>query len=200
MSKQIFLFNLDLIVTKQEILPLIAKKAGVYELMCALAESNVRGETPYKQSFLKRMDLLKDISVSEVKKIVTNIEVNEQLVDFIKKYKERCYIVTENIDVWIAGLIERLGMEKNVYCSKAFVKNDFIQEIVSVIDKNAVINQIVVPYVAVGNGNNDTEMISAAEVGIGYGGVYNVASSVLDCASHVMYSESKLVDFLGKLI
>ena len=178
MSKQIFLFNLDLIVTKQEILPLIAKKAGVYELMCALAESNVRGETPYKQSFLKRMDLLKDISVSEVKKIVTNIEVNEQLVDFIKKYKERCYIVTENIDVWIAGLIERLGMEKNVYCSKAFVKNDFIQEIVSVIDKNAVINQIVVPYVAVGNGNNDTEMISAAEVGIGYGGVYNVASSV----------------------
>ena len=61
------------------------------------------------------------------------------------------------------------------------------------------IRQMVLPFVAVGDGNNDAEMIEAAEVGIGYGGVRPVAPSVLECATHVVYQEDKLVDFLNKL-
>ena len=62
------------------------------------------------------------------------------------------------------------------------------------------ISQMVLPFVAVGDGNNDAEMIEAAEIGIGYGGVHDIAPAVLASASHVIYQEDKLVEFLERLV
>lgn len=200
MSRYIFLFDLDSTITKQEILPTISKQLGIYEKMCALTESTMRGETPFKQSFMQRVELLKDIPVSEVCHMIEEIQLNTRLVDFIKKNRDRCYIVTGNLDVWIENLIKNLGMERNTFCSKALVKDDYIQEISSIVDKNAVVSQMVLPFVAVGDGNNDAEMIEAADVGIGYGGVRDIAPSVLECATHAIYEENKLVEFLERLL
>lgn len=200
MSRYIFLFDLDSTVTRQEILPTVSKKLGLYEKMSSLTESTMRGEIPFKQSFLQRVDLLKDVPVSEVCQIVQEIELNGLLVDFIKRNQERCYIVTGNLDVWIEGLVKKLGMGKNTYCSKALVKDDRIQDVFSIVDKNAVISQMLLPFVAVGDGNNDAEMIEAAEIGIGYGGVRSIAPAVLACASHAIYREDKLVEFLERLL
>lgn len=200
MSRYIFLFDMDSTITRQEILPTIAAQIGLYERMKELTESTMRGEVPFKQSFLQRVDLLKKTPVSQIRDIVSNIELNDRLVDFIQSNKSRSYIVTGNLDVWIEGLIEKLGMEKNVFCSKALLDGDYIQDVFNIVDKDAVIRQMVLPFVAVGDGNNDAEMIEAAEVGIGYGGVRPVAASVLECATHVVYQEDKLVDFLNKLL
>lgn len=200
MSRYIFLFDLDSTVTRQEILPTIAGQTGVYEQMKELTESSMRGEVPFKQSFLQRVGLLKEVPVPQIREIVSNIELNERLVDFIQANKSRSYIVTGNLDVWIEGLIEKLGMEKNVFCSRALLDGDYIEDVFNIVDKDAVIRQMVLPFVAVGDGNNDAEMIEAAEVGIGYGGVRPVAASVLECATHVVYQEDKLVDFLNKLL
>ncbi|MCM1297321.1 MAG: HAD-IB family phosphatase [Muribaculaceae bacterium] len=200
MQQFIFLFDLDSTVTKQEILPMVARRVGIYERMCSLTENTMRGEIPFKQSFLQRVDLLRDIPVSEVRRTIAEIALNEKLVDFIRQNRDRSYIVTGNLDIWIEELMQRLGMEKNVYCSKALVRDDHIADVVSILDKNAVISQMVMPFVAVGDGNNDAEMIEAAEVGIGYGGVRSVAPSVMDCASHVICQEERLVSFLEKLV
>jgi len=200
MSRYVFLFDLDSTITRQEILPTIAREIGVYEQMSALTESSMRGEVPFKQSFLQRVELLKKVPVSQIRDIVANIALNERLVEFINRYKNRSYIITGNLDVWIDGLIEKLGMEKNVFCSKALLEGSYVQDVFNVVDKNAVTRQMVLPFVAVGDGNNDAEMIEAAEVGIGYGGVRPVAPSVLECATHVAYQEDKLVDFLNKLV
>lgn len=200
MSRYIFLFDLDPTITREEILPTIAKRAGVFEQMSALTESSMRGELPFKQSFLQRVDLLRGISISEVQEIVANIELNEKLVNFIEANKKRSYIVTGNLDVWIDGLINKIGMEKNVFCSKALLDGNYVQDVFNIVDKDAVIRQFVLPFVAVGDGNNDAEMIEAAEVGIGYGGVRPIAPSVLECATHAVYEEDKLVDFLNKLV
>ena len=179
MSRYIFLFDLDSTVTKQEILPTISKRLGIYERMSELTESTMRGEIPFKQSFLQRVELLKDVPVSEVNEMVSRIQLNNHLVDFIQKNHDRCHIVTGNLDVWIDGVIRKLGMERNTFCSKAIV---------------------VLPFVAIGDGNNDAEMIEAAEVGIGYGGVREIAPAVLACASHAIYDEEKLVEFLERLL
>ena len=200
MSKYIFLFDLDSTITKQEILPTISKKLGMYERMSSLTESTMKGEIPFKQSFLQRVDLLKSVPVSEVRHMISKIELNELLVQFIQKNKNRCYIVTGNLDIWIEQLIKNIGMENNVFCSKAYVQDDYIQDVFSIVDKSAVVSQMVLPFVAIGDGNNDAEMIEAAEIGIGYGGVRNIASSVLNCASHAIYKEEKLVEFLEKLL
>lgn len=200
MSRYIFLFDLDSTITRQEILPTISKHLNIYEEMSALTENTMNGEIPFRQSFLKRAELLKAIPVSVVRQIVSEIELNDGLVRFIQNNKNRCYIVTGNLDVWIEGLIKKIGIEGNVFCSKALVVNDYIQDIFSIVDKNAVISQMVLPYVAVGDGSNDAEMIEGAEIGIGYGGVRNIASAVLECASHAIYEEDKLVEFLERLL
>lgn len=200
MSRYIFLFDLDSTITRQEILPTISKETGVYEKMCALTESTMCGEIPFKQSFLQRVELLKDIPVSRIDSIVNDIELNEPLVKFIKKNSARCHIVTGNLDIWIDSLVKKIGMEKQVFSSKALIKDDRLQDVFSVVDKNAVISQMVLPFVAVGDGNNDAEMIEAAEIGIGYGGVRDIAPAVLECASHAIYCEEKLVDLLERLL
>ena len=200
MSRYIFLFDLDSTVTKQEILPTISKRLGIYERMSELTESTMRGEIQFKQSFLQRVELLKDVPVSEVNEMVSRIQLNNHLVDFIQKNHDRCHIVTGNLDVWIDGVIRKLGMERNTFCSKAIVKNDYIEDVFNIVDKNAVIGQMVLPFVAIGDGNNDAEMIEAAEVGIGYGGVREIAPAVLACASHAIYDEEKLVEFLERLL
>lgn len=199
-SRYVFLFDLDSTITRQEILPTIATEFGVFKEMSALTERTMRGELPFKQSFLQRVELLKNISVSQVCNLVGEIALNEPLVQFIKRYQNRCYIVTGNLDIWIDRLIKKLGMEKNTFCSKALVDNDYIQDVSSIVDKNAVISQMVLPFVAIGDGNNDAEMIEAAEIGIGYGGVREIAPSVLACASHAVYQEKKLTEFLERLV
>lgn len=200
MSKYIFLFDLDSTVTRQEILPTVAKQLGIYEKMSSLTERTMRGEIPFKQSFLQRVDLLKDVSVENVCQLVSEVQLNEKLVKFIQKYKDRCYIVTGNLDVWIAKLIKQIGIDAHTFCSHALLKDGHIQDVISVVDKNAVVSQMRLPFVAIGDGNNDAEMIEAAEIGIGYGGVRNIAPSVMNCASHVIYEEERLVEFLRRLI
>ena len=201
MSRYVFLFGMDSIIVQDEILPVIAKRAGLYEKMEILEESTKHVNMPFKQSFLTKAHLLNGIPVSDVWESVSDISLNLKVVDFIRQNRDRCYIVTGNIDVWIEQLINRIGMERNTYCSKALTDNKgYVQDIVSIVDKDTVVRQMIMPYVAVGNGNNDAEMIEKAEIGIGYGGSHEIASSVLECASHAVYDEERLVGFLNKLL
>ena len=200
MSRYVFLFDLDSTITREEIFPAISKELGLTEKLRALSRNNIWGEIPYKQRFLQGVELFKEFPISEMCKKIGEIALNEKLAEFIRNNQDRCYIVTNILDVWLEELAAKLRMERNLFCSKALVKNDYIEEVFSIVDKNAVISQMVLPFVADGDGNNDAEMIEAAEIGIGYGGVHDIAPAVLASASHVVYQEDKLVEFLERLV
>lgn len=198
--KEIFLFDLDSTITKQEILPLISKRFGVNEKMRYLTEKTMQGELPFKESFIQRVDLLKDIPVNIIQEIVNEIELNEYIVKFIRENKERCYIVTGNLDIWIEKLLIRLNMQNHCYSSKAEARDNKLYSIVSVIDKNSICDQFIKPFIAIGDGNNDADMIKKAKIGIGFGGVRNIAPAVVETASHLIYDEKTLYLFLNRLI
>lgn len=200
MSRYIFLFDLDSTITRQEIFPRVAELRNLHGQIMQIAESTLCGEIPFKQSLIQRIELLKEIPVREASEAIEQIDLNEGLAEFIARNRDRCYIVTGHLDVWIGGLMKKMGMEGNVFASKALTEDGYIRDVFSVLDKNAVISQMVLPFVAVGDGNNDADMIAAAEVGIGYGGVREIAPAVLECASHAVYEEEKLVDFLNRLL
>lgn len=200
MNKYIYLFDLDGIISREAIFPIIAKQVGKSDEMISLLHRETKEITPYKKSFLDRVDILKDISVSEISNLIDEIELNNKIIDFIQNNKERCYIVTGYLDVWIYKLMNRIGMYQNLFCSKAIVKNDRIIDVLSLVDKSAVINQMLLPCVAVGDGHNDAEMICESDIGIGYGGTGSIASSVMENASHIIYDEDTLVRFLNKLL
>ena len=83
MSSLFFLFDLDSTITKQEILPTVSKMVLKEKEMRELTEKTMQGELPFKESFLQRVDILKNIPISEVQNIVENIELNEYIVKFI---------------------------------------------------------------------------------------------------------------------
>lgn len=200
MSEYIFLFDLDATITKVEILPEIARKINKEEEMRELTERAMQGEIPFEHSLRDRVEVLKHIPVSEVAKMIEETPVNEKMVEFIRENAERCYIVTGNLDVWISGFMEKLGMKDHCLCTHATVLDDRIVSIDQVMDKKKAIAVFEQPVVAIGDGSNDAEMIEVAEVGIGFGGVRDIAPAVCQVATHLTYSEDKLCQFLKQLL
>lgn len=200
MSDYIFLFDLDSTITNKEILPTISEKIGKLEEMRNLTEATMKGEIPFKNSFLKRVNILSEINVNEVQDIVENIPLNIEIADFIKENKERCYVVTGNLDVWICKLMSKLGVENHVYCSKADIKDNKIKKVVSVIDKELMVKQFVQPLVVIGDGDNDSGMAQIADVAIGFGGVRDIAPSLLRNIDFAFYNDKTCADFLRKLL
>lgn len=198
-EKTIFLFDLDSTVTVAEILPTIAKKIDKEEEMRILTEKTMMGAINFRESFVSRVDILKDISVTEVAKMVSEIPVSEKIVKFLQENKENCYIVTSNLDVWIIELMKKLGMENNFFSSNAIVENDHIKMISKILPKESALKKFDARIVAVGDGSNDRAMLEEADISIGYGGVRNVAPSLLEVIDYAIYDEDKLYEFLNRL-
>ena len=200
MSEYIFLFDLDSTVTRKEILPEISKQIKKDVEMRQLTEATMRGEIPFKTSFLKRVDILSEVNVSDVRRIVSEIPLNQKIAEFISDNKERCYIVTGNIDIWISGLMTKIGMRDHLYCSKAEQENDKLKKVISVLDKELTVQQFVQPMVVIGDGDNDSGMAGLADIAIGYGGVREIAPSLLRNIDYAFYNDEKCADFLNKLL
>lgn len=200
MSDYIFLFDLDSTITKEEILPTISKRINRVAEMRELTEATMRGEMPFKSSFLKRVEILNEIDVNIVRDIVRKIPLNENIASFIRDNPERCYVVTGNLDVWICDLMKSIGMENHTYCSKANVKENRISQVVSVADKELIARQFVQPMVVIGDGDNDSGMAAIADIAIGFGGVRSIALSLMQHINFAFYDEKVCANFLAKLL
>jgi len=199
MSDYIFLFDLDSTLTKKEILPEISKVVGKEKEMRQLTEDTMQGIIPFKQSFLNRVNILKSIDVCAVQEIINNIPLNEELIKFITENKNRCYIVTGNLNIWISSLMKKIGMSGHYFCSKAVVDGGEVN-VISVLDKEMTAQQFVHPLVVVGDGNNDADMARCAQIAIGYGGVRDIAPALIRCIDYAFLDEKKLVEFLKGLL
>ena len=63
MNNYIFLFDMDSTITRKEVLPEISQKINKLDEMCQLTEATMRGEIPFKTSFLRRVKSLSDIYI-----------------------------------------------------------------------------------------------------------------------------------------
>lgn len=200
MSDYIFLFDLDSTITKKEILPIISERIDKLEEMREITEATMKGEIPFKTSFLNRVNILKNESVSEINSIIADIPLNNEISNFIINNAERCYVITGNLDVWINGLMKKINMSNHVYCSKAHIVNNKISKVISVIDKELVTRQFVQPIVTIGDGDNDVGMAKNADIAIGFGGVRPIAPRLLENIDYAFYDEKKCADFLKTLL
>ena len=200
MSEYIFLFDLDSTITRKEILPTIAEKVNRQKEMRNLTEATMRGEIPFTSSFLKRVDILSVMNVSETRAMITEIPLNENIAQFIRENHERCYVVTGNLDVWIKGLMKKIEVEGHVYCSRANVKDDRITQVVSVIDKELTAKQFVQPLVVVGDGDNDSGMAQVADISVGFGGIRDIAPSLIQNIDYAFYDDKRCAEFLRTLL
>ena len=200
MKKYKFVFDLDSTLTKQEILPEIAKYLNKHEEISKITEETMLGKLSFEESFRKRVDILKTIPIKKVREIIAKIEFNEALVDFIRENIDRCIIVTGNLDIWISELMETLGFENIYYSSNAKYNGDLLDGISKVIKKEEILESIPEDIVAIGDGSNDIGMVKKAQIGIGFGGVRPIAPGLLDVCDYAFYKEERLCQFLKQLL
>lgn len=195
------LFDLDGTITQQELLPCIAKELGLQQEMDHLTALAIEGKVPFAESLRNRVDILKQVPIAKVCSIIGQVKLNDRLVAFIRRFSAACYIVTGNLDVWVSSLCSSIC--NNVFTSVAVAENDELLGLSHVLDKYEVAKQLRQRHdfiIAVGEGHNDAGMMQVADVGIAFGAVHKPASSVLETASHAIYSQEVLCRFLQPLL
>ncbi len=197
MSKTVFCFDLDGTVTSQEILPLISKEIGLHEEIDLLTQITLKGIIPFQTSFKLRVKLLAQIPVDKVKKIVAAVRLEKAISEFIRNHHDVCYVVTGNLDVWVADFIkDELGC--GFFTSKAKTNTDTL-ELDSILDKKDAILDLRSKFdriITIGDSMNDCSMFEAADVRIAFGGVHEPVQSLKKMSDYVVYDASSLVKLL----
>lgn len=196
-----FCFDLDGTVTRKEVLPIIASELGLAEEIGFLTEMTIRGQIPFEMSFRLRCRLLAEIEVDTVARIVEQVPLEEPIADFIRAHPKNCYIVTGNLDVWIARLAANLGC--GVFSSTALVRPDGrLGALTHILRKSTPIHELGGRYkriVSIGEGFNDLPMFEEADIGVAYGGVHPPARELVNNSTYVIEDGATLCRLLNTL-
>ncbi len=195
-----YIFDLDGTISKEETLPRIASYFHIEEQIEELTKQTVLGNIPFMDSFIKRVHLLSCLPVSDVNRLLENIELFFGVMEFISCKKEDCIIATGNLGCWVEKLVKRIDIKS--YTSSAIVENDRICKICKILQKEDVVKEYKQNgefIVFIGEGNNDVEAMRLADVSIASGLVHMPATSVLTVADYLVFEESTLCRLLNQL-
>ena len=197
MKPTVFIFDLDGTLTKQESLPLIADYFGIKHDIRGMTARTMLGELPFGESFRQRVDILKDLPVSKIAKLIAKAEVHALLANFIRKHSDRCVIATSNLSCWVSELLSGFGCAS--YTSEATVKDDRVAELTKILPKEQVVRLYQSKgcmVVFIGDGHNDKEAMSVADISIAVGLSSTPPQSVIDAATYFIKDEEALLQKL----
>jgi phosphoserine phosphatase len=196
-----FCFDLDGTLTREEILPQIARNVGLFEEIDILTNITMQGLITFDKSFKLRVKLLSTIPISVVEKTVSQIVIDPLLQDFIRQNPENCFIATGNLDVWVGGFIrEHYGCQ--AFTSVADATGDQLHGVAHILDKADAVRALKQRFdtvITIGDGMNDCAMFELADKGIAFGGVHQPVSTLIQLSDYITYDARGLVRLLNAL-
>jgi HAD superfamily phosphoserine phosphatase-like hydrolase len=196
-----FCFDLDGTITSREILPAIASELGLSEEMALLTSLTIRGLIPFESSFRLRCSILKQIPVTRVREIVADIPLDPILEAFIRQNRERCAVVTGNLDIWVNDMLAALDCAS--FSSRGTVACDSLESVASILCKDQAVKAFRAQgfdrVVAIGDGFNDVPMFDAADIGVAFGGVHPPVPEIIQLARYVVFRSTSLCRLLNTL-
>jgi phosphoserine phosphatase len=193
-------FDLDGTVTTEELLPLIAAELGLLAEMTTLTRLTLDGTIDFETSFRLRCAMLRYVPIGRVREVVASAGLSAPIVAFIEANRARAFLVTGNLDVWIAPLVWRLGCR--AFSSTGLTEGDRLLDVQHVLRKSEAVHAMRQEFdriVVVGESVNDVPMFEAADIGVAYGGVHEPVAQVVAVADYVTYDPDALCSLLDTL-
>ena len=198
MNNYIFIFDLDGTLTTKETLPFMANSLKEKKIL-KLTKKSIRGEIPYIENFIKRVNILKKYPIKKIDTITSKIKLNT-ILKFINSNPESCAIATTNIDVWIKKLTKQI--KAPIYTSKAEIENGYIKKLTYILKKEDIVKKyqkLGKKVVFIGDGHNDLEAMRIADISIAVGFIHYPANSLLSIVDYLVFSEIKLLNFIKQI-
>ena len=192
-----FVFDLDGTITTVETLPLIAAELCLADEMKLLTDLTLSGQIPFDKSFKLRYLILRNVPLKKIQAVMSSVELDGQIVEFINAHKKNCAVVTGNLDCWIEPLVERLDCE--IFSSTSELDANNLPVLTKILDKGAVIRELKRTgdkIIAVGESFNDISMFEAADVAIAYGGVHKPVDALISISDYVVADGGELCRLL----
>jgi len=181
-SRRLVCFDMDSTLINAEVIDELAKRAGVGKQVSEVTERAMSGDIDFNQSFIQRMALLEGLDESVLQDVAENLpmmEGAEKLIRNLKAYGYKTAILSGGFTYFGNYLKHKFGID-HVHANKLEIKNGCltgraIHPIVNAERKAELLNEIarlegVDPQqtIAVGDGANDLQMLSAAGLGIAF--------------------------------
>ena len=181
--RRLICFDMDSTLIQTECIDELAMRAGVGDKVKAITESAMRGEIDFKESFRKRVALLKGLDVGVMKDIAEHMPITEgvdRLMSVLKRYGYKIAILSGGFTYFGEFLQRKYGIDY-VYANELEVDDNgkltgnYVGEIVDGHRKAELLKLIaqvervnLAQTIAVGDGANDLPMISEAGLGIAF--------------------------------
>ncbi|CAB4920219.1 unannotated protein [freshwater metagenome] len=181
-AKKLVQLDVDSTLITQEVIELLANKAGVAQEVKTITESAMRGELDFEQSLRARVLLLKGLPESVISQVQSEIVLTpgaRTLIRTLHRLGHSVSVVSGGFIDVITPLIKELGI--NYYrANKLEIVNGFLTGEIEgpVIDRAAkalalrefadLESVTMAQTVAIGDGANDLDMIAAAGLGIAF--------------------------------
>jgi phosphoserine phosphatase len=181
-NRRLFAFDMDSTLIQGEVIDELAKMAGVADQVVKITESAMRGEMEFRESFRRRVALLKGLPEVRVHELVGKIplaEGAERLIGTLKTLGYKTAILSGGFTFFARHLEQRFGIDY-VYANELEVADGVVTGEVSgqIVDgarKATLLEEIareerisLEQVVAVGDGANDLLMLNLAGMGIAF--------------------------------
>lgn len=198
-NRRLVCFDMDSTLIQAEVIDELARKAGVYDQVSAITEAAMRGELEFKESFEKRVALLKGLDESVMKDIAENLplaEGAERLFKTLKKYGYKTAILSGGFNYFGNHLKAKLGVDY-VFANELEIKDGKLtgKHLGDIVDgaKKAELLKLLAfkedlhleQVIAVGDGSNDLPMIQLAGLGIAFHAKPKVKASAKHSISEI---------------
>lgn len=181
--RRLICFDMDSTLIQAECIDELARRHGVYDEVAAITASAMRGEIDFKESFTRRVALLKGLDVSVMQDIAENLPVTEgvdRLMSVLKTCGYKIAILSGGFTFFGNYLQKKFGIDY-VYANELEIGEDgrltgrYLGDVVDGRRKADLLRLLaqmekvdLAQTIAVGDGANDLPMLSTAGLGIAF--------------------------------
>jgi phosphoserine phosphatase len=181
-AKRLVVFDVDSTLIQGEVIEMLGAHAGVEPQIREITEAAMRGELNFTESLERRVALLAGLPATVIDEVAATIELTPGARTTIRTLKRMGFktgVVSGGFTQVIGGLVEELGLDFAAANELEIVDGKLTGRVVGdVVDragKAKVLRRVAGEYdipleqcVAVGDGANDIDMLSAAGMGVAF--------------------------------